>query len=208
MTFGGAQDFGDTVGEGTQTWPDWGKYYNVKELTSVLSPSDREQVVKHNRLGYEGAVWDAEREERIPRWRPLFRHNTREFHLANGDRLVVQCKTVIFRHNHDQSIFVNTGGFWSSTTRSRLNHLLGANPYNLSIYAEYWRWYIQYDAGEEANQVEGQDRPVSMHKCLVWSTRVRCLELSKYIPHLIKRKADYQKGVLGKDLTPSRTLLF
>lgn len=82
-------------------------------------------------------------------WRKIA-HNT--WADRNGSSVWVKYhNTVIAAIHEDGSVTVNTGGYWTSTTKNRLNYLL---PGRTVIFQKDWRWYFY---GGDRGQAPYQD---------------------------------------------------
>lgn len=69
-------------------------------------------------------------------------NNTRENITLDNTREVKHWNTKILTFTPNGTVIIDNGGFYSATTKKRLNKYL--KPYNISVYQKKYNWYIDY----------------------------------------------------------------
>ena len=59
----------------------------------------------------------------------------------------------VFDHN-TKAVKLNTGGWHSNTTKSRLNAILSEVKYGCSVFQKQWNWYVSF-RGQTQDFVDG-----------------------------------------------------
>ena len=68
---------------------------------------------------------------------------------------VVLHRTAIAVYDHNtQALKLNTGGWHSNTTKSRLNAILSEVKYGCSVFQKQWNWYVSF-RGQTQDFVDG-----------------------------------------------------
>ena len=73
--------------------------------------------------------------------------NTRvEFNNNTNCSTIVLHRTAIAVYDHNtQALKLNTGGWHSNTTKSRLNAILSEVKYGCSVFQKQWNWYVSFN---------------------------------------------------------------
>ena len=73
--------------------------------------------------------------------------NTRvEYNNNTNCSTIVLHSTAIAVYDHNtQAVKLNTGGWQSNTTKSRLNAILSEVKYGCSVFQKQWNWYVSFN---------------------------------------------------------------
>ena len=73
--------------------------------------------------------------------------NTRvEYNNNTNCSTIVLHRTAIAVYDHNtQAVKLNTGGWYSNTTKSRLNAILSEVKYGCSVFQKQWNWYVSFN---------------------------------------------------------------
>ena len=73
--------------------------------------------------------------------------NTRvEYNNNTNCSTIVLHRTAIAVYDHNtQAVKLNTGGWYSNTTKSRLNAILSEVKYGCSVFQKNWNWYVSFN---------------------------------------------------------------
>ena len=73
--------------------------------------------------------------------------NTRvEYNNNTNCSTIVLHRTAIAVYDHNtQAVKLNTGGWQSNTTKSRLNAILSEVKYGCSVFQKQWNWYVSFN---------------------------------------------------------------
>ena len=82
--------------------------------------------------------------------------NTRvEYNNNTNCSTIVLHSTAIAVYDHNtQAVKLNTGGWQSNTTKSRLNAILSEVKYGCSVFQKQWNWYVSF-RGQTQDFVDG-----------------------------------------------------
>ena len=82
--------------------------------------------------------------------------NTRvEYNNNTNCSTIVLHRTAIAVYDHNtQAVKLNTGGWYSNTTKSRLNAILSEVKYGCSVFQKQWNWYVSF-RGQTQDFVDG-----------------------------------------------------
>ena len=137
--------------------------------------------------------------------------NTMEVHLRDTTRLWIHYRTVIFRHDPYDNIVLDTGGYFTYSTRIRLHRVMSEAPYHIGFWQQWWQWYIHFRIGlKEPKAYEDEmysDPDKYVYAQLIWPSGRDSINLSDYIPYWKARRDAKLREGLGKDLTEQRSLL-
>ena len=69
-----------------------------------------------------------------------------EYNSNTNCSTVVLHRTAIAVYDHNtQALKLNTGGYTSNTTKSRLNAILDELMYGAKVFQKNWDWYLSYN---------------------------------------------------------------
>ena len=69
-----------------------------------------------------------------------------EYNSNTNCSTVVLHRTAIATYDHNnQALKLNTGGYTSNTTKSRLNAILDELMYGAKVFQKNWDWYLSYN---------------------------------------------------------------
>ena len=73
--------------------------------------------------------------------------NTRvEYNNNTNCSTIVLNRTAIAVYDHNtQAVKLNTGGWYSNTTKSRLNAILSEVKYGCAEFQKQWNWYVSFN---------------------------------------------------------------
>lgn len=76
-------------------------------------------------------------EQDIPSYKTLIRH------LSGGQTEVIYYETAVVQFNA-QTIWLNTGGWWTASTKSRMNQVSRHFDLGFRVFAKNGTWYVEY----------------------------------------------------------------